>query len=58
MADHLDFQAVDLSLENRRIRGMAIYGEAVETMRATKLALKYPTVTENESPNAVLPIRS
>jgi isocitrate dehydrogenase (NAD+) len=50
----LDFQAVDLTLENRRIRGMAIYDEAVETMRATKLALKYPTVTENESPNAVL----
>jgi isocitrate dehydrogenase (NAD+) len=50
----LEFRPVDLTLENRRIRGDAVYDEAVESMRATKLALKYPTVTENESPNAVL----
>ena len=48
------FQPVDLTLENRRARGLTIYDEAVESMRATKLALKYPTVTEDESPNAVL----
>ncbi|MHC4955576.1 MAG: isocitrate/isopropylmalate family dehydrogenase [Planctomycetota bacterium] len=50
----LDFRPVDLSLENRRISGMAVYDEAVESMRATRISLKYPTVTENESPNAVL----
>ncbi|MHC4449136.1 MAG: hypothetical protein ACYS0E_03190 [Planctomycetota bacterium] len=39
----LEFKAVDLTLESRRIRGKAIYDETVESMRATKLALKYPT---------------
>jgi isocitrate dehydrogenase (NAD+) len=50
----LEFRAVDLTLESRRIRGPSLYDQAVESMRATKLALKYPTVTEDESPNAVL----
>jgi isocitrate dehydrogenase (NAD+) len=48
------FAPVDLSLENRRARGHDLYEEAVSKMRATRLALKYPTVTEAESPNAVL----
>jgi len=50
----LEFRPVDMTLENRRIHGGAVYDEAVESMRATRLAIKYPTVTENESPNAVL----
>ena len=52
----LDFRFVpiDLSLENRRARGPELYDEAVERMRGSRLALKYPTVTEIESPNAVL----
>jgi len=50
----LEFRAIDLSLENRRVRGMAIYDDAIESMRATKISLKYPTITEAESPNAVL----
>ena len=49
-----EFVPIDLSLENRRARGMAVYDEAVESVHTTKIALKYPTVTENESPNAVL----
>ena len=48
----LDFRPIDLSLENRRVKGMPVYDDAVEAMRATRISLKYPTVTENESPNA------
>ncbi len=50
----LGFLPVDLSLQNRRRCGRAIYDEAERSLRATRLALKYPTVTERESPNAVL----
>jgi isocitrate dehydrogenase (NAD+) len=50
----LDFQAVDFSLENRRARGPALYDEAVEAIQTTGVALKHPTVTAEESPNAVL----
>ena len=50
----LDFSSVDLSLENRRARGQAIYDEAVRSVVANKVALKYPTITAEESPNAVL----
>ena len=46
--------AVDFRLENRRARGKAIYDEAVETIAATRVALKHPTTTAEESPNAVL----
>lgn len=50
----LEFVPVDLTLENRRARGAKIYDEAVETIAATRVALKHPTVTAEESPNAVL----
>ena len=50
----LDFEPVDLSLENRRARGRAIYDEAVASVEANAVALKYPTITAEESPNAVL----
>ena len=50
----LRFIEVDLSLENRQKRGRAIYDEAIASMQATRLALKYPTITADESPNAVL----
>ena len=50
----LDFQPVDLTLANRRARGRAVYDEAVEAVQESKFALKYPTVTAEESPNAVL----
>jgi isocitrate dehydrogenase (NAD+) len=51
---YLDFRAVDFSLESRRARGPKLYDEAVEAITQTKVALKYPTVTAEESPNAVL----
>ncbi len=50
----LDFRPVDLTLANRRARGKAVYDEAVEAVTGTTVALKYPTVTAEESPNAVL----
>jgi isocitrate dehydrogenase (NAD+) len=51
---HLDFEPVDLTLENRRARKTAIYDEAVASILANKVALKYPTITAEESPNQVL----
>ncbi len=50
----LVFHAVDLSLERRRLEAEAAYREAEEAIRRHGLALKYPTVTETESPNKVL----
>jgi isocitrate dehydrogenase (NAD+) len=49
----IEFTPVDLSLESRR-RNPDIYDEAEASLRATRLGLKYPTVTAGESPNAVL----
>ena len=50
----LEFEPVDLSLENRRRNQKTIYDEAVASIVATKVALKYPTITAEESPNQVL----
>jgi isocitrate dehydrogenase (NAD+) len=50
----LEFEPVDLSLENRRARKGKIYDEAVESVSANKVALKYPTITAEESPNQEL----
>ncbi len=50
----LDFIPVDLTLENRRSAGKKVYDELVDKVNATHVALKYPTITAEESPNAVL----
>jgi isocitrate dehydrogenase (NAD+) len=50
----LEFIPVDLTLENRRARGSKIYDETVEAVGQTRVALKYPTITAEESPNAIL----
>lgn len=50
----IEFHAIDLSLESRRQRGASLYDEAEDSMRRNRVALKYPTVTQDESPNAVL----
>jgi isocitrate dehydrogenase (NAD+) len=50
----LDFIQIDLSLENRHKVGPKIYEKAYEAILQTRFALKYPTVTEEESPNVVL----
>jgi isocitrate dehydrogenase (NAD+) len=49
----IEFIPVDLSLEGRK-RDAGIYDRAEASLRDTKLGLKYPTVTAEESPNAVL----
>ena len=51
---HLDFIAVDFSLENRRARRGTIYDEAVAAIEATVVALKHPTITAEERPNATV----
>jgi isocitrate dehydrogenase (NAD+) len=50
----LDFIPIDFRLESRRARGRALYDEAVEAITATRVALKHPTTTAEESPNAIL----
>jgi isocitrate dehydrogenase (NAD+) len=50
----LDFEPVDLTLENRRLNPKTIYDQAVESVTRNKVALKYPTITAEESPNQVL----
>ncbi|WP_165230241.1 isocitrate/isopropylmalate family dehydrogenase [Aquisphaera insulae] len=50
----LQFRPVDIRLENRRAKKAAIYDEAVEAVTETRVALKYPTTTAEESPNQVL----
>ncbi|APW63562.1 isocitrate/isopropylmalate family dehydrogenase [Paludisphaera borealis] len=50
----VEFIPVDLRVENRRARGKILYDEAVELINTTKVALKHPTATTEESPNAVL----
>jgi isocitrate dehydrogenase (NAD+) len=50
----IEFIPIDLSEENRKARGLAIYEEAVAAMRLHKTAIKYPTATKGDSPNKVL----
>ncbi len=51
---HLDFEPIDLSLENRRPNKTKVYDQAVNSIVANTVALKYPTITAEESPNQVL----
>ncbi len=50
----LEFIPVDWSLENREKNGEAVIDQAEQSMRSTRLALKYPTVTKEVSPNALI----
>jgi isocitrate dehydrogenase (NAD+) len=50
----VQFQPVDLSLEARRRDATAAYADADAAIRAHGVAMKYPTVTEKESPNKIL----
>lgn len=58
LAEHLpiriEFEPVDLSLPARHSRGAAVYEEAAESVRRNRWAIKYPTITVDESPNQVL----
>lgn len=50
----LEFIPIDWSLETRERRGSDAIDEAVESMKKTKLAVKYPTITKTSSPNAAI----
>jgi len=50
----LDFHPVDLSLESRKRDKDAAYDQAREALGELGTAIKYPTVTQSESPNKVL----
>jgi len=54
MPAEFNFIPVDWSLANREKRGDEVIDEAEESMRRTKLAVKYPTVTNKRSPNALI----
>ena len=48
------FHPVDLSLERRRVDAESSFQEAEKAIREFGVAIKYPTITELESPNKVL----
>lgn len=50
----VEYRPVDLSLENRNQSGRELYSQAFHAFEETRVAIKYPTVTEKESPNAIL----
>jgi isocitrate/isopropylmalate dehydrogenase len=50
----VQFHAVDLTLPSRRAKPAACYDAAIAAIREHRVALKYPTVTETESPNKIL----
>ena len=50
----VNFRQVDLSLEHRRKDKEVAYGDAQSALGELRVALKYPTVTAEESPNKVL----
>jgi len=50
----VDFREVDLSLEARRKDKEQAYASAKSALNELRVALKYPTVTEEESPNKLL----
>jgi isocitrate dehydrogenase (NAD+) len=50
----LDFDKIDWSLATRERDGDAAIDRGEASMRATRLALKYPTVTGTQSPNALI----
>ena len=54
MAAEFRFEAIDWSLPTREARGDAVIDDAETSMRRTKLAIKYPTVTKTSSPNALI----
>ena len=50
----IDFRPIDWSLERRERDGDAAIDEAEASMRRTRLAIKYPTVTRTRSPNRLI----
>jgi isocitrate dehydrogenase (NAD+) len=49
-----EFIPFDLSLENRESGDRDLFDRVVASMKDTRLAVKYPTVTRTSSPNAII----
>ncbi len=49
-----DFIPHDLSLKNRESGNRDLFDNLVESMNETKLSIKYPTITNVSSPNAII----
>ena len=50
----IEFHAIDLSLDSRAADPTAAYQAAMDGIHKHRVAIKYPTVTADESPNKVL----
>jgi isocitrate/isopropylmalate dehydrogenase len=50
----VQFRPVDLSVEARKERGVGVYDEVKAGLAELEVAIKYPTTTNEESPNKVL----
>lgn len=50
----INFVPFDLSVENRESGDRELFDKVYESMNATKLAIKYPTITRTQSPNAII----
>ncbi len=50
----LEFHSADLSEENRRRVGPALYDDVERLLRRHRVGIKYPTATVGESPNRIL----
>ena len=48
------FETLDLTLENREKQDRKLFRQVEESMHSNKIALKYPTITKDISPNAVI----
>lgn len=51
---NINFESIDLSLENREREDRKLFLQVEEAMRENRLVLKYPTITKDISPNAVI----
>lgn len=49
-----NFESIDLTLENREKLDRQLFNQVAESMGRNKLALKYPTITKDVSPNAMI----
>lgn len=54
MPVNFEFDTIDLSLENREKMDRKLFNQVEEAMFRDKVALKYPTITKDVSPNALI----
>jgi isocitrate dehydrogenase (NAD+) len=50
----INFIPFDLSLENRESGDRDLFDKVIDSMQTTNLAIKYPTITQTASPNAII----